>query len=108
MGEAAPDGLTSERPMNVTPSSTLSRLALMSPVTRALDFISMRSLATTLPWMVPSMVAELTARLPLIVADLPITVSPVQLSSPSSLPSMRTLPVLLMVPVISTSAAMTD
>ena len=45
-----PEGLTSDLPMNVTPSSTVRRLALMSPVSRALDLSSIRSFARNAPY----------------------------------------------------------
>ena len=101
-------GLTSERPTNVTPSSTERRRALMSPFTVAVDFISILSRARMFPSMRPSMETDVAVTLPLTCAFLPRTAFPPHTSSPSSFPSSLTLSLLLKVPTISTSAPMTD
>ncbi|MFO1530289.1 MAG: hypothetical protein U1F77_11305 [Kiritimatiellia bacterium] len=94
--------------MKVTPSSTARRLALMSPSSLAEDLRSILSLAMMLPLTAPATATELTNRLPLIWAVLPRTTSPVAWISPLTRPSMRIEPVVLMVPVISTSAEIID
>src|ERR1022692_1000548 len=96
-------GLTSDLPTNVTPSSTASFEARMSPNISVLALISIFSLAVMLPLTLPRTTTDWALMLPLMTALSPRFNSPSVWISPSSFPSNVSSPENLRLPLISTS-----